>query len=646
MALTKATFSMVQKAPVNIKDYGATGDRNTDDTAAIQAAINAAVADGVSLYVPAGNYRVSSTLTVGAFPDTFLIQGQEGLSSVGSPARFLQGNTNAPLFDVNCVAISIRDLTFSIWSGKNTAKVSSYTYDAINDVGTLTLNSNPEPVLFTNLAYDVAATNGYQYTSTVAYCACVGGFLFDSITDNGNGTITLNNIRGTDGFVTSNALLASTVGQPITFNRSYEAYRDISSYTSPKASVIFLENSEPCVFENLYFHQVHHCFRMNATGSGGGPGLGKPVFGYGVNLNIDQAISTIWANDTMKFAQITNTNFSDCKFGAIVGDTVEQLMVSNSTQAVGKLVYCRVLKQSKIDGFLFPGIVAGQGYSDRVIDTTINGLGTVTDVTISNCIFGSCSDNVPTIILGQTRGLTFTGNTSFTSAYSVGVPTTGLIYVPTGGNLNSCSFVGNAFKTKIDLIPTIQQGPELFFDEPNSTTNVYQCVFESNTTGDRASTIQKVPPGVVTTNHTVNTSVYGTYTFFDSTGAQGEWISFTPGYGSDIGNQTATFSGSVTTTLARYKKIGQTLYIEIAFTGTLNAVTPAYLYFGLPNLYTFKSTGYANGATVKNNGAYAVGVIEGDVAGGSQMKIYKGDYSAFTSASAVGAKLSAVLEIT
>jgi hypothetical protein len=53
---------------VNVLDYGAKGDGSTDDRAAIQAAINAAGAGGVSargvdLFFPAGVYAISGTLT-------------------------------------------------------------------------------------------------------------------------------------------------------------------------------------------------------------------------------------------------------------------------------------------------------------------------------------------------------------------------------------------------------------------------------------------------------------------------------------------------------------------------------------------------------------------------------------------------------
>lgn len=54
MSLTKATFSMIDGAPVNVLDYGAVGDGVTDDSAAVQAAADYCVANSMSLYAPAG----------------------------------------------------------------------------------------------------------------------------------------------------------------------------------------------------------------------------------------------------------------------------------------------------------------------------------------------------------------------------------------------------------------------------------------------------------------------------------------------------------------------------------------------------------------------------------------------------------------
>jgi hypothetical protein len=58
MALTKVSFSMINGASVNVLDFGATGDGSTNDTAAIQAAIDFASASGKSVYFPAGTYSI------------------------------------------------------------------------------------------------------------------------------------------------------------------------------------------------------------------------------------------------------------------------------------------------------------------------------------------------------------------------------------------------------------------------------------------------------------------------------------------------------------------------------------------------------------------------------------------------------------
>lgn len=56
MSLTKVTYSMIVGASTNIKDFGAVGDWNgstgTDDTAAIQAAIDYAAANNLQVYIP------------------------------------------------------------------------------------------------------------------------------------------------------------------------------------------------------------------------------------------------------------------------------------------------------------------------------------------------------------------------------------------------------------------------------------------------------------------------------------------------------------------------------------------------------------------------------------------------------------------
>lgn len=59
MSLTKVTYSMIEGSMVNVKDYGAIGDGIADDTAAL----NLAFATNNAVYLPPGNYKITTNLT-------------------------------------------------------------------------------------------------------------------------------------------------------------------------------------------------------------------------------------------------------------------------------------------------------------------------------------------------------------------------------------------------------------------------------------------------------------------------------------------------------------------------------------------------------------------------------------------------------
>lgn len=81
----------------NVLDYGAKGDGSTDDTAAINAAITAATAAGVSgamgaiVFFPAGKYKVTSTITLSS---PVIIRG----SGIGSTLIQPASNSVDPVF--------------------------------------------------------------------------------------------------------------------------------------------------------------------------------------------------------------------------------------------------------------------------------------------------------------------------------------------------------------------------------------------------------------------------------------------------------------------------------------------------------------------------------------------------------------------
>lgn len=63
MSLTKVSYSMIDGAVANVRDFGAVGDGVADDTAAIQAAIDSVNKLG-TVFFPKGTYKITDTLTI------------------------------------------------------------------------------------------------------------------------------------------------------------------------------------------------------------------------------------------------------------------------------------------------------------------------------------------------------------------------------------------------------------------------------------------------------------------------------------------------------------------------------------------------------------------------------------------------------
>jgi len=94
MALTKVSYSMIDGAVANVLDFGAMGNGVADDTAAIQAALNASY----NVYFPAGNYKINGTLTIRPY-STLQGAGKVGYvtsytENLGQGTRLIQ-TTNA-----------------------------------------------------------------------------------------------------------------------------------------------------------------------------------------------------------------------------------------------------------------------------------------------------------------------------------------------------------------------------------------------------------------------------------------------------------------------------------------------------------------------------------------------------------------------
>lgn len=156
----------------NVKDYGATGNGTTDDTAAINSAITAAKATTQRLFFPPGNYLVSSTLAVGGgFPGGLYIFGagwdsQISLANGANCYIFSLGNIYTP----NLV---IRDLFLSCNGSHQTAD--SGGIDAYGAVSCLFDNLQIDTPFYDGIYIHQDGTGGFGHDNLVRGCWFVNG---------------------------------------------------------------------------------------------------------------------------------------------------------------------------------------------------------------------------------------------------------------------------------------------------------------------------------------------------------------------------------------------------------------------------------------------------------------------------------------
>lgn len=185
MSLTKVSYSMITGAPVNILDYGAKGDGSTDDTAAIQAALAAVIANKAGImYVPAGTYKITSTITFDKCPP-LVVQGAAGainnigsaadtagvstfLNSTGGSTMFVLKNTITAGQEVSA-SITFIDVGFQNAGASNVAVDDQKGYDKTTFIrcsfmggNKAYLNTSAFDVLFDSCYFDGAYYGYYQ----------------------------------------------------------------------------------------------------------------------------------------------------------------------------------------------------------------------------------------------------------------------------------------------------------------------------------------------------------------------------------------------------------------------------------------------------------------------------------------------------
>lgn len=281
MSLTKATYSMISYAPINVMDYGAVGDGLTDDTAAINAAIAAAPAGGWVIQLgPA--HLISSTIEVNK---PVRITGLSRENTTAS--RIFKKST------MTTAAIKITNSNVTLENFALTGQVGNtgdgiWVFGPYSVLSNLTINSMGGNGITVGDPVGAVNTNIFGFYNISCIANAFNGFYFDSATTNAGGGTLVNCftfINGADGFRFDRSQLNTLVGCVAEQNTAYGL-----SYANGARDIWwFAGDSEGNGFGD--FNKDANALRCNALSSSINDCIGARVYNS-IAQSIPNAAST------------------------------------------------------------------------------------------------------------------------------------------------------------------------------------------------------------------------------------------------------------------------------------------------------------------------------------------------------------------
>lgn len=386
MALTKVSYSMIEGATANVLDFGADSTGVADSTAAIQAAIDSGAG---SVYVPAGTYKVTSTININR-PITFFGAGKASTvfsQSTNFDVFYVHDGLNTVMLNVNLnnFGITNTQARASVISGAGIKLYKTY-FSQLSEIKIFNCYIGIDSTQSNVTKYDSVDVTQFNYVGYWFH----GGFNFDSYVANcaisGGGA-------GFASVYLQDMCDEMTFYSVIMNTSSYNLYTDASAYgvnLRPEFCRFFacsFDSSTTGVF-------LRHCVDMTFTGCyfSNRPGNGLQIGTTATTENIVFLGCTFAFNGASgatlgEFA--ANTVFDDCNF---IGNSTTTLNVGNGLTVAANAINFTVTNCNFRNGW---GSSGSQNYGLAL-------LGTNSRYVIANNNFGS--NGTGGAMLGVTNG--------------------------------------------------------------------------------------------------------------------------------------------------------------------------------------------------------------------------------------------------
>lgn len=243
----------------DIRAYGAVGDNATDDTTAIQNAANALGASGGTIYIPAGTYKITGTITIGAASaGAIRVVGEGGGTSAG-PSVLNMTTLSTRALTLLCAEAWLEHVVVKGPAGSPTVSEGIYS----------TVNAHLLDVVVYGFYYGIRFNGAGSFYSTVTDCRFQANTVAGMKVDAGSNNLTVLNTRTTGG---AQGILAAQSASLRVIGGAFEQHTGFPIYIDGASRGVLLSG--------IYFE---------TTTAAGSPGanifLGDTAIVYGAEIS-------------------------------------------------------------------------------------------------------------------------------------------------------------------------------------------------------------------------------------------------------------------------------------------------------------------------------------------------------------------------